>query len=116
MLTPSGEPARVVIAPSVDYTLQHAPPPTIRRSPTRRRAEGETDEDEGVAGEDPEAPVTSSSLHRTRPCDELVARAIASISSPAIAKRIADSSIGGTAPTPSLPAVQLPLQQSAAVT
>jgi hypothetical protein len=35
---------------------------------------------------------------------------------PAIAKRIVDSSKGGTAATPSLPAVQLPLQHSATVT
>jgi hypothetical protein len=35
---------------------------------------------------------------------------------PARAKRIVESSIGGIAVTPSLPAVQLPLQQSATVT
>jgi len=33
------------------------------------------------------------------------------MSRPAIANRIAESSIGGIDPTPSLPAVQLPLQQ-----
>src|SRR5437867_1471540 len=35
-VTPSGEPVRVVIAPIVAYTLQHAAPPTIRRSLSRR--------------------------------------------------------------------------------
>jgi hypothetical protein len=35
---------------------------------------------------------------------------------PAIAKRIVESSIGGIASTPSLAAVQLPLQHSATVT
>jgi len=36
--------------------------------------------------------------------------------SPASAKRTADSSSGGIVATPSLPTVQLPLQQSATVT
>jgi hypothetical protein len=41
---------------------------------------------------------------------------MASIRRPASAKRIVESSIGGIASTPSLPAVQLPLQHSATVT
>ena len=64
----------------------------------------------------PKNAATSRSFQRTRPSDAPVARAIASMSSPAIANRIAESSSGGTAPTPSLPAVQLPLQQRATVT
>jgi hypothetical protein len=39
-----------------------------------------------------------------------------SIKRPASAKRIVESSNGGIASTPSLPAVQLPLQHSATVT
>jgi len=39
-----------------------------------------------------------------------------SITTPASAKRIVESSMGGIVSTPSLPAVQLPLQQSATVT
>ncbi len=64
----------------------------------------------------PKNAATSSSRQCERPRDAPVARAIASMSSPASAKRIVESSSGGTDATPSLPTVQLPLQQSATVT
>src|SRR5688500_13932128 len=50
---------------------------------------------------------------RSVPSRAPVSRAMATSSTPAIANRIADSSSGGTAVTPSLLAIQPPLQQSA---
>src|SRR5205809_426268 len=64
----------------------------------------------------PNAPARMTSGSLARPSGARVARAIASMSTPASAKRIVESSKGGIAATPSLPAVQLPLQQSATVT
>src|SRR5882672_6732850 len=64
----------------------------------------------------PKKPATTSSGQCDRPSGARTARAMPSISRPASAKRIAESSNGGTDATPSFPNVQLPLQQSATVT